>query len=84
MLTLVATDCYTQRMTFRANDAHTDRIPDPSTEFTKATVTELNTPTLVRHFRDLHVLGSHQRLTDDQASQMSAVVDELRRRGVLD
>lgn len=53
-------------------------------EFTKESITQLTTPTLVRRYRDLHIQGSHRLLTQRDADEMTAVVDELRSRRVLD
>lgn len=42
------------------------------------------TSKLVREYRDLHVTGSHRRLSNGEASQLLAVVNELRNRRILD
>jgi len=54
------------------------------TEFTEETVPLLSIPTLVRQYRDLHIIGARRRLTNREADQMTAVVNELRSRKVLD
>lgn len=48
------------------------------------TVRECGTPQLVRRFATLKVMGSHVRLTNAQTDELSYVVNELRRRNVLD
>jgi hypothetical protein len=53
------------------------------TEFAEETTVRLSTPTLVRKYKDLHVTGARRRLTDREADQMTAVVNELRHRNVL-
>lgn len=45
---------------------------------------EESTPTLVRTFVELRIVGARRRLSDRERTILDSVVDELRRRAVLD